>query len=127
MSRLPDGREVICTLALPLPDTGRSALGVAIADALEEFGYSDVVLLTDELGTDHRRSARPRGDLVSGRASKYGRRFDQLAEQWRVIENAHDREHDRDECGGVGGCSMMFTAVRIEQEMIEALEDWRRS
>jgi hypothetical protein len=65
---------------------------------------------------------------MTTRASKYGRRFDQLAEQWRVIENAHDREHpDRDECGGVGGCSMMFTAVRIEQEMIEALEDWRRS
>jgi hypothetical protein len=47
MSRLPDGREVICTLALPLPIQVAGALGVAIADALEEFGYSDVVLLTD--------------------------------------------------------------------------------
>lgn len=60
--------------------------------------------------------------------SEYGVVFDQLAEEWRVIENAHDREHpDRRLCGGVGGCSMMFTAVGLEHDMIDALEEWRRS
>lgn len=47
MSTLPDGREVICTLALPLPLAVMGSLGVAIAEALEALGYSDVVLLTD--------------------------------------------------------------------------------
>jgi len=47
MSHLPDGREVICTLALPLPVQVAGALGVAIAEALEGLGYSDVRLLTD--------------------------------------------------------------------------------
>lgn len=62
------------------------------------------------------------------RPSKYGRAFDALADEWRVIENAHDREHpDRGECGGVGGCTMMFIATRLEQDMIEALVAWRTS
>jgi hypothetical protein len=58
--------------------------------------------------------------------SKYGTDFDRLAERWRVIESEHDRHHpDRDACGGVGGCSMMFAATGLEQEMIEALVEWR--
>jgi hypothetical protein len=58
--------------------------------------------------------------------SVYGAEFDRLADRWRVIENAHDRQHpDRDQCGGVGGCSMMFAAVGIEHEMIECLREWR--
>jgi hypothetical protein len=47
VSALPDGREVICTLALPLPLHIVGPLGVAIADAMEGIGYTDVVLLTD--------------------------------------------------------------------------------
>jgi hypothetical protein len=59
-------------------------------------------------------------------SSVYGPEFDRLAETWRTIENEHDKEHpDRSRCGGVGGCSMMFTAVRLEQEMVQALEEWR--
>lgn len=58
--------------------------------------------------------------------SGYGPKFDRLAAEWRVIENAHDREHPtRNECGGVGGCTMMRVATRLEQDMIEALEEWR--
>ena len=59
-------------------------------------------------------------------ASQYGAEFDRLAETWRVVENEHDKQHpDRDECGGVGGCSMMFAATGLEHEMVEALEAWR--
>lgn len=59
-------------------------------------------------------------------ASMYGAAFDGLAERWAVIENSHDEIHpDRGECGGVGGCSMMLMANRLESEMIEALERWR--
>jgi hypothetical protein len=58
--------------------------------------------------------------------SEYGAEFDRLAERWRVIENEHDRDHpDRDTCGGVGGCSMMYAATRLEQEMVSALDEWR--
>lgn len=59
--------------------------------------------------------------------SQYGADFDDLATRWRVIENEHDREHpDRSTCGGVGGCSMMFAAVTLQHEMIDALDEWRR-
>lgn len=47
MSKLADGREVLCTLALPLPLTLVRALWSAIAEAAEESGFTDVVLLTD--------------------------------------------------------------------------------
>lgn len=58
--------------------------------------------------------------------SQYGNRFDSLAERWRVIENEHDEQHpDRGDCGGVGGCSMMYAATHLEQKMIESLTDWR--
>lgn len=58
--------------------------------------------------------------------SQYGAEFDRLAAEWRAIENRHDKQHpDRDQCGGVGGCSMMFAATSIEQDMIEALNEWR--
>lgn len=58
--------------------------------------------------------------------SVYGAVFDDLAQRWAVIEDAHDEIHlDRNKCGGVGGCSMMATATRMEQEMVEALGRWR--
>jgi len=58
--------------------------------------------------------------------SMYGGVFDDLAQRWAVIEDAHDEIHlDRGECGGVGGCAMMATATRMEQEMVEALRRWR--
>lgn len=58
--------------------------------------------------------------------SEYGTEFDRLTRRWAVIENEHDRHHpDRDQCGGVGGCSMMFAAVGLEHEMVDALEEWR--
>ena len=59
--------------------------------------------------------------------STYGNTFDRLAEEWSVIENAHDREHpDRNECGGVGGCTMMRVATDLEHKMVDALEQWRK-
>jgi hypothetical protein len=58
--------------------------------------------------------------------SAYGARFDDLAQRWRIIENEHDREHpDRSRCGGVGGCSMMLVANKLEGEMVDALTEWR--
>lgn len=60
--------------------------------------------------------------------SRYGAGFDRKVRQWSVLENEHDRYHpDREDCGGVGGCSMMFAAGRLEQEMIEALVARRRA
>ena len=57
----------------------------------------------------------------------YGAEFDRLAARWAAIEDEHDRHHpDRGDCGGVGGCSMMFAAVGLQQEMMEALTAWRR-
>lgn len=56
----------------------------------------------------------------------YGPTFDALVRRWAVIENEHDKHHpDRGECGGVGGCSMMFAAHQLEDEIIEALDAWR--
>jgi hypothetical protein len=58
--------------------------------------------------------------------SEYGAAFDELARTWRTIEDAHDKQHpDRDQCGGVGGCSMMFAAVGLEHEMVQELTEWR--
>jgi len=58
----------------------------------------------------------------------YGAQFDRLAAEWRVLENAHDREHpDRNECGGVGGCTAMRLAVDLEHQMADALIDWRQA
>jgi hypothetical protein len=45
--KLDDGREVLCTLALPLPLTLVGELGQAITDAAERVGYFDCSLLTD--------------------------------------------------------------------------------
>lgn len=59
--------------------------------------------------------------------SEYGAKFDALAHRWAVIENEHDKQHpDRSECGGVGGCSMMFAGHTLEAEMINALDEWRQ-
>lgn len=60
--------------------------------------------------------------------SRYGMRFDGLAERWANLEREHDAIHpDRNDCGGVGGCSMMLAAYEIRSEMIEALKVWRRN
>lgn len=59
-------------------------------------------------------------------ASMYGLRFDQLADRWGVLEAEHDLQHpDRDQCGGVGGCSMMCAAVDLERAMLDELNEWR--
>lgn len=61
-------------------------------------------------------------------SSIYGAAFDTLAAEWRIIENAHDREHpDRDACGGVGGCAMMRVAVDLEHRMVDELREWRQT
>lgn len=58
--------------------------------------------------------------------SEYGSAFDQFASRWASLENEHDEIHpSRDECGGVGGCSMMFGAVGLEHAMLDALRAWR--
>lgn len=59
-------------------------------------------------------------------SSRYGKRFDERADEWACLENDHDKMHPgRDQCGGVGGCPMMREAVGIEQSLIELLESWR--
>jgi hypothetical protein len=63
-----------------------------------------------------------------GSGSSYGAEFDRLVSSWQVLEDEHDPIHpDRDQCGGVGGCSMMFAAVQLEARMIDQLTQWRRS
>jgi hypothetical protein len=58
--------------------------------------------------------------------SRYGRTFDQQADEWARLENEHDKMHpDRGQCGGVGGCPMMRAAVDIEHTMIMILGNWR--
>jgi hypothetical protein len=58
--------------------------------------------------------------------SRYGKSFDQQADEWARLETEHDRMHpDRGQCGGVGGCPMMCAAVEIEHTMIELLDQWR--
>ena len=60
--------------------------------------------------------------------SKYGAHFDDRANEWRRLENDHDRMHpDRSDCGGVGACPMMRAAVHLEHQMIEILNDWRKA
>ncbi len=59
--------------------------------------------------------------------SIYGPQFDQVASRWATLENEHDKQHpDRDQCGGVGRCSMMYAAVTLEEEMLDALKAWRQ-
>jgi hypothetical protein len=58
--------------------------------------------------------------------SRYGAPFDNLADRWRALEREHDEVHpDRDQCGGVGGCSLMARAHDLETLMIGELETWR--
>lgn len=58
--------------------------------------------------------------------SMYGAKFDAIAARWSVIEREHDAQHpDRNDCGGVGGCTMMRAAVDLEHQMIDALAEWR--
>ena len=45
--RLDDGREVICTLALPLPLDLIGHVGEALDDAVRRAGYTDAAMLTD--------------------------------------------------------------------------------
>jgi len=71
-----------------------------------------------------------RGDAPPARAgtSRYGAEFDRLVSSWQVLEDEHDQIHpDRDQCGGVGGCPMMFAAVGLETRMIDQLTEWRWS
>lgn len=59
--------------------------------------------------------------------SEYGNPFDRAVNRWAVLENEHDKQHpERDQCGGVGRCSMMFAAHHLEEEMIDALRVWRQ-
>lgn len=65
-------------------------------------------------------------ELVSDLSSPYGFDFDALHEEWAALEDGHDARHPtRDECGGVGGCPLMFRAYELEQKMIEVLDELR--
>jgi hypothetical protein len=92
------------------PGSGHTTECNDVADALVAIRHQLVTLARGPVQTD----------------SGYGPDFDLLAQRWSVIETEHDRHHpDRDHCGGVGGCSMMFAANTLESEMIEALHEWR--
>ena len=68
----------------------------------------------------------PRVVGVRQKPSRYGQVFDDLAERWARLEREHDELHpDRDECGGIGGCSLMERAVQLGHLMDDALVDWR--
>lgn len=57
--RLTDGREVLCTLALPLPLSDAGPLMAAIGRCAEELGYVDVVYDAVRGGIVARRPAEP--------------------------------------------------------------------
>ena len=58
--------------------------------------------------------------------SRYGKVFDQQADEWARLEGEHDRMHpDRDQCGGVGACPMMAAAVDLERNLVDSLGHWR--
>lgn len=59
---------------------------------------------------------------------RYGAIFERMTERWAVIENEHDKIHpDRNDCGGVGGCTMMRAARDLMNDMESELIIWRRS
>lgn len=63
---------------------------------------------------------------AGARPSRYGRKFDELADRWAAFEAEHDLVHpNRSDCGGVGGCSMMRHAHDLETQMNDALDEWR--
>lgn len=58
---------------------------------------------------------------------QFGKKFDDLVRAWATLEDQHDRIHpDRNECGGVGGCAMMFAAVGLQNEIVQEMHEWRR-
>lgn len=60
------------------------------------------------------------------RGGRLGVEFDRVVEEWAAVEDAHDRIHpDRDDCGGVGGCTMMRAGHDAEKKIMDALEEWR--
>jgi len=59
--------------------------------------------------------------------SRYGKAFDQVADEWARLEDEHDRMHpDRSDCGGVGACPMMAAAVDNQHTMINILNERRK-
>lgn len=58
--KLPDGREAVCALSLPLPLSVASAVMTAVCDAVEELGYTDVSFMTD--GTERIVAKPPERD-----------------------------------------------------------------
>ncbi|MCK2219759.1 hypothetical protein MF672_039080 [Actinomadura sp. ATCC 31491] len=70
--------------------------------------------------------AEPVEDQVPDEVSRYGAELDRLADRWRVLEDQHDLIHpNRSDCGGVGGCPMMFAAHDLTSQMKDQMEDWR--
>lgn len=60
--------------------------------------------------------------------SEYGPKFDRTVRRWVMLENEHDSRHpDQDRCGRVGVCAFLFEANKLEREIIEALEAWRKN
>lgn len=91
-------------------------------DARNRAELRDVAQVHATLALAARRREEPAG------TSRYGSEFDRLVSSWQSIEDEHDQIHpDRDQCGGVGGCPMMFAAVGLETRMIDQLTEWRWS
>jgi hypothetical protein len=58
--------------------------------------------------------------------SRYGRGFDDLAEQWATLEDGHALKHpDRSQCGGLGACPSMRLAADLRAQMDDWLDEWR--
>jgi hypothetical protein len=86
---------------------------------------------------DIRRGYGPLAELVPAapakaaeeqdKPSRYGRGFDDLAEQWATLEDGHDLKHpNRSQCGADGLiCPSMRLAAELRARMDDWLDEWR--
>lgn len=60
--------------------------------------------------------------------SNFGADFDIAVDTWVPLANAHERLHDEEQsvCGGVGACTLRRAVHDRRQDILDALDEWRR-
>ena len=101
---------------------------LACAENADNDASREDVSLLLKFADVHFNAARTAATAAPSEASRYGAEFDRLADRWRVLEDQHDQIHpNRSDCGGVGGCSLMFAAHDLTTQMEDQMEDWRQA